>query len=86
MVLVPLVCSMPIGLDDLNSSPAASRVHDGPVYGSVLEQVLQLLSFPHVVRYLGPMDIFLTSVVVYLLIYLIMFPFEKLEARRTLPR
>jgi len=52
---------------------------------SVLEQVLQLLSFPDVVRYLGLMDIFFTGVVVYMLIYL-MFPFEKLEARRAHPR
>lgn len=82
-LVVPLVCSMPIGLDGLDSSPA-SRVHDGLVYGKLairkLKQVIQLLSFPLVVRYLCPMDIFFTSVVVYLFIYL-MFPIR--EARRT---
>lgn len=34
MVLVPLVRLMPIGLDSLNSSPAAPRVHDRPVHGN----------------------------------------------------
>jgi len=33
MVLVPLVWPMPVGLDGLNSSPTASRAHDGLVYG-----------------------------------------------------
>ena len=78
---------MPIGVGWSQSSPAASRAHDGLVdgYPGMCAWTGSSFRMLHVVRYLDPVDIFLHGVVVYMIMYLI-FPFEKLGTRHALPR
>ena len=81
MALVPLVWSTPIDLGGLSFSPASIGLWLSG-YGC-LNGVIQLVFFPRVVGRLGPGRVVLTSVAMYVIIYL-MFPFENLAARLTL--
>ena len=81
MALVPLVWSTPIDLGGLSFSPASIGLWLSG-YGC-LNGVIQLVFFPRVVGRLDPGRVVLTSVAMYVIIYL-MFPFENLAARLTL--